>query len=157
MGYNVADIIEKAINIAKKRKTLYKNIENKKDSILGIKIISRVLIKEVDRTIEYYEELLKEAGNMNSEDIDFSIYDKISFLINEFNGRINRVEINTVQDYLSFSLGMEKSLYSLLIDIQGRLVKTLNDTQTNTYKILSEIIKNKADHILRLEKSFDKE
>ena len=51
MGYNVADIINKAIKIALRRRTIYEKIGQEKYDILSIKIISTVLIKEVDRTV----------------------------------------------------------------------------------------------------------
>ena len=155
MGYNVADIINKAIKIAIRRKTIYENIGQEKCDIVSIKIISKVLIKEVDRTIEYYEALLKEINDMEFEEIDFSIYDKMSFLINDFNKKINIAEINNVREYLNFSLGLEKSLYSLLMDIQGRFVKNTSDIHTKTYRILSDIIDNKAKHIAMIEKALE--
>ncbi|SPF55557.1 conserved hypothetical protein [Candidatus Desulfosporosinus infrequens] len=154
MGYNVADIINKAVKIAIRRRTIYENIGQEKCDNLPVKIISKVLLKEVDRTIEYYEEFLKEINNdVEFEEIDFSIYDKMSFLINDFNRRIDTAEINNVKEYLLFSLGFEKSVYSLLINIQGRFVINANDIQTKTYKILAAIIDNKARLIAMLDKA----
>jgi len=113
MGYNIADIFDKTVTISIRRRTLYENIVQEKYDTLSIKIISKVLVKEVDRTIEYYEELLKEINNdAEFEEIDFSIYDKMSFLINDFNKRIDTAEINNVKEYLTFSLVL-KSLYIL--------------------------------------------
>ena len=155
MGYNVADIINKAIKIALRRRTIYEKIGQEKYDILSIKIISTVLIKEVDRTIEYYEALLKEINDVEFEEIDFSIYDKMSFLINDFNKRIDIAEINNVREYLTFSLSLEKSLYSLLIDIQGRFVTNTSDIHTETYRILSDIIDNKTKHIAMIEKALE--
>jgi len=60
-------------------------------------------------------------------------------------------EINNVRDYLRCSLYLEKDVHSLLIDIQGRFVKNTSDMNTKTYKILSNIINNKASHISTLE------
>jgi len=87
MGYNVADIIEKAINIAVKRRAIYENVGQEKCDILSIKVISKVLVKQVDKTIEYYKTLLKEINDVEFEEIDFSIYDKMSSLISDFNTR----------------------------------------------------------------------
>ncbi|EGW36292.1 hypothetical protein [Desulfosporosinus sp. OT] len=155
MGYNVADIIDKAIDISIRRRKIHENIGQEKCDILSIKIMSNVLIKEMDRTIEYYEALLKEINEKEFEEIDFSIYDKMSFLINNFNKRIAVVEITNVREYLNFSLGLEQSVYSLLMDIQGRFVKNTNDIYTKTYRILSDIIDNKAKHIAMLEKALE--
>lgn len=152
MGYNVADIIEKTINIAVRRRAIYENIGQEKGDILPIKIISKVLVKQLDKTIEYYKILLKEVNDVEFEEIAFSIYDKMSSMIYDFNTRINLTEINGVREYLDFSLGFEKAVYSLLMDMQGRLVRNTDDIHTKTYKILSDIIENKARHIDMLER-----
>ncbi|KGK88652.1 hypothetical protein DP73_12150 [Desulfosporosinus sp. HMP52] len=151
MGYNVADIIEKAINIAVRRRAVYEKIGQDKAEILSIKILTKVLNKEVNKTIEYYETLLNLVNDRDFEEIDFSIYDKISFLINDFNNRINTENVKNARELLNFSLEMEKAVYSLFLDIQGRFVKTGDDVRTNTYRILTDMIENKAKHIEMLE------
>lgn len=151
MGYNVIDLIDKAINIAGRRKSIFENIGEQKSDITSIKIMSKVLAKEVDKTIQYYETLKKEIGDSELEEIDFGIYDKISFLINEFNKKIYLSEINNVREYLRFSIDLQKDTYSLLVDIQGRFVKNTSDMHTKTYKILSDIISNISRHITTLE------
>lgn len=151
MAYNVADIIEKAVNIAVRRRAVYQKIGQDKGDILSIKILTKVLSKEVNKTIEYYETLLNLVNDRDFEEIDFSIYDKISFLINDFNNRINTENVRNARELLNFSLEMEKAVYSLFLDIQGRFVKTGDDVRTNTYRILTDIIENKAKHIEMLE------
>jgi len=111
------------------------------------------LVKESDKTIEYYKKLLNEINDMEFEEIDFSIYDKMSSLISDFNNRINIAEVKNVREFLIFSLEMEKAVYSLLMDVQGRYVKNASDIHTNTYRFLSEIISNKAGHIKMLERT----
>jgi oligoribonuclease NrnB/cAMP/cGMP phosphodiesterase (DHH superfamily) len=152
MGYNVIDLINKAINIAIKEKTIYENIGKEKCNIPSIKIMSKVLIQEVDKNIHHNESLKKELADLNFEEIDFGIYDKISFLINQFNAKIYVTEVVNVRDFLKFSLDFQKDVYSLLIDIQGRFVKNTSDTDTRTYKILSDMVNNKTKHIAILEK-----
>lgn len=147
MGYNVADIIEKAVKITMRRRTIYEKIGQEKCDILSIKVISKVLVKQIDKTIEYYQTLLDEINDTEFEEIDFSIYDKMSSLISDFNNRISVAEVTNVREFLNFSLDMEKAVYSLLIDIQGRFVKNASDIHTNTYRILTDIISNKAQHI----------
>lgn len=154
MGYNVIDLIDKAINIAARRRSIFENIGQEKCDIPSIKIISKVLAKEVTTTIEYYETLKKEVDNVEFEEIDFWTYDKMSFLINEFNKKIYVPDINSVREYLKFSLNLEKDTYALLIDVQGRFVKNSDDIHTKTYKILSYIIDNINKHIKTLEKNF---
>lgn len=153
MGYNVADIIDKAITISIRRRTIYEKIGQEKCDILSIKIIAKVLVKEINKTIEYYQTLLNEVNDTEFEEIDFSIYDKMSSLISDFTNRISVVEVKNVREFLNFSLDMEKAVYSLLIDIQGRFVKNSSDIHTNTYKILADIISNKVHHIEMLEQA----
>lgn len=155
MAYNVADIINKAVKITIRKKAIYEKIGQDKSDILSIKIISKVLVKELDKTIQYYERVLNEINDVEFEEIDFSIYDKMSFLINDFNQRLNIVEINNVREYLKYSLDLEKSVHSLLMNIQGRFVLNTSDVHTKTYKILTDIIDNKASHIEMLEKTIE--
>ena len=54
---------------------------------------------------------------------------------------------------MKFSLNLAKDTYSLFIDIQGRLVKNINDTSTKTYDILSKIINNIKKQIKTIEKT----
>lgn len=149
MGYNAIDLINKAINITNRKRTIYKSLEQSKSDIPAVKIMSKALVKEIDRTIQYYEELKNEV---ESEEIDFYIYDKMSFLIDEFNKKIIVTEINNIKDYLKFSLDLEKSGKSVLIDVQGRFVRNKSDINTKTYKILSDMINNKEKLITTLEK-----
>jgi hypothetical protein len=153
MGYNVVDLIDKAIDIAIRRKNILEDIGHEKLDIQAIQIMSKVLSKEICKTIEYYETLKKELNNADIEEIDFVIYDKISFLINEFNKRIYASEINNVREYLKFSIDLLRDTNSLLVDIQGRLIKNIWDINTKTYKILSDLIRNIEGHIDTLEKN----
>jgi RNA processing factor Prp31 len=113
--------------------------------------MSKVLAREIDKTINYYEELKKEINQVEFDEIDFYIYDKMSFLIDQYNKRTCVVEISNIKEYLKFSLELEKDGKSLLIDIQGRFVKNRSDLQTKTYEILSNMINNKAVNIAALQ------
>jgi len=156
MGYNIIDLIDKAITITIKRKAIYKNIGDEKSSNPRIKIMSKVFIKEIDETILYYKKLKEEIADKSPEEINFGIYDKMSFLINEFNKKTYITNTTNIKGYLKFSLDLEKDVFSLLIDLQGRFVKTEDDTRTKTYKILSCIIKNKTRQIEMLETVLNK-
>jgi hypothetical protein len=151
MAYNVLDLLDKAINIAEKRKKIYnEELTNiSKDSSLYI--LMNVLIKNVDRTIEYLEKLKLETDNLTGEEIDFDIYDKISFLINEFNQKLFIPENLNIKTLLESSLDIEKNVLALYIDIQGRLVKKKEDTETNVYKLLSRVILQKEKKIKDLQ------
>ncbi|EQB89189.1 hypothetical protein J2Z44_002891 [Clostridium punense] len=152
MAYNVIDLINKSIDMEERRKKLYENIGKQQKEHSSIKIMSKVLIKNIDKTIKHYKDLNKELKNIELEEIDFWTYDKISFLINQYNKKEYEVSFDNVGDYIKFSLNLEKDMYSLLIDIQGRFVKDIKDTYTKTYEILSDIISNRVKHIETLEK-----
>lgn len=152
MAYNIIDLLNKAISISIRKKEIYENIKQKKCDIPSMEIIPKILIKKIDNTIEYYEALKEEIGEESFEEIDIRIYDRISFLINEFSKKIYEPEINNVRDFLEFSLALEKDTYSLIIDIQGRFTQNTSDVHTKTYKILSDMINNKADFVAALEK-----
>ncbi|PRR82273.1 hypothetical protein [Clostridium vincentii] len=153
MGYNVIDLINKAINISIRKQHIYENIKQQKGDIPYMEIVLTVLIKQIDKTIKYYEILKNEVANKDFEEIDLGVYDKISFLINEFNQKISEPQINNVRNFLEFSLNLEKDTYALFIDVQGRFVKNASDINTNTYIILTNIINKKADFITTLEEN----
>lgn len=151
MGYNIIDVIDKAIAIAYKRKYLYTQISEQPDQPPLVKILSKVLADNVDKTLLYYEKLKREVNAKEIDVIDFGIYDKISFLINQFNSRIYITDATTPKDFLDFSLGLEKEILALFLDIQGRLIKNQSDTTSTAYIILSNIINTKTKLIEDLE------
>lgn len=152
MGYNVIDLINKAIDISIRKKAIYEHIGQRKCDISSMEMVSTILIKQINNTIRYYETLKRESEDRDFEEIDISIYDRISFLINEFNKKMYEPQINNIRDFLEFSLISEKDTYSLFIDIQGRFVKNTSDIHTKTYNILSDMINNKVELITTLEK-----
>lgn len=156
LAYNAIDLINKAVKLSIGLKVAYKEIGQQKDKNNSIKIMSLVLLKETDKAIEYYETLKKEIEGEEFDDIDFDIYDKMSFLVNEFNKKKYVREVKSVKEFLTYSIELEKDVQSLLIDIQGRFVKNSDDVNKKTYKTLGHIIKNKADQIDTLEKMIAK-
>ncbi|MBE6067462.1 MAG: hypothetical protein E7211_07160 [Clostridium lundense] len=152
MAYNIIDLLNKAISVSIRKREIYENIKQRKYNIPSMEIIPKILIKKINNTIEYYEALKKEIDDESFEEIDIRIYDRISFLINEFSKKIYEPEINNIRDFLEFSLVLEKNTYSLIIDIQGRYTENTSDIHTKTYKILSDMISNKADFVTTLEK-----
>ena len=152
MAYNAVDLIDKAIKLAIRKKIIYEKIGKDNWNVPSIKIMSKVLAKEMDKTVKYYETLENAIGKIEFDEIDFYIYDKMSFLIDEFNKEIHVTEIDNIKGYLKFSLDLEKDVKSLFIDIQGRFVKNESDLHTKTYEVLSDIINNKSINIEVLEK-----
>jgi hypothetical protein len=152
MHYTSLDLLNKVIKIVKRLRNIYEDIEKDENSSVSVKIISRVLIKEVDKNIQYYRDLIKEESRNEFEIINFVIYDKISFLLDEFSKREYKANVSSVKSCMIFSLNLEKDSYSLMINIQGRLVQDTEDTLTTIYKSLSDIISYKASYIAMLEK-----
>ncbi|MGH4123388.1 MAG: hypothetical protein ACREV6_10730 [Clostridium sp.] len=144
MGYDIIDIIDKAIAIAYKRKDLYTEISKQTHLSPAVKILSKVLADNVDKTFLYYQKLKKEVNDDETEKIDFAIYDKISFLISQFNLRVHTTDATTSKEFMNFSLQFEKEILALFLDIQGRLVVTSYDTNSKAYIILSDMIKTKT-------------
>lgn len=153
MGYNAIDILYKAINIEERRKIIIKSIECENKSNPVILLMSKVLCQQIDKRINHYKKLKDQIKDSDLEEIDVSIYDRISFLINEFNNKVYSPQVNNVQDYLKFSIELAKDKYSLFIDIQGRLFNNNKDTNTKTYEVLSDIINTISKQIEVTEKT----
>lgn len=153
MGYNIIDIINKAINIENRRKSIIKNALIEKKTSPAIKLISKVLCDKIDEIVKYYEELKAETKQAELEEIDLRTYDKMSFLINQFNERKYVLKMTNVREYLNCMLELTVNKYSLFIDIQGRLVNNTSNTDTKTYEILSKIIADILKQIRTIEKT----
>ena len=140
MGYTIIDILDKAILIQNRQIDIFTDIINENNNINIVKVLSKILINKSRKTINYYENLKNSAVSLNIEEIDIMTYDKISFLINEFNTRIYVTSISNAKEYLKFTCNLLKDVYSLFIDIQGRLINNSYPKSGITYNILSEII-----------------
>lgn len=148
MGYTVIDIIDKSIEIENKRKNILISVECDKKNLPIISLMSKVLIKDIEMNMERYHELKNEMLFEELEVISFEIYDKISALIIEFHNKEYMTIAKNVEEYLNFSLHLDKDTYSLFVDIKGRFVKNIDDMETKTYAVLSKIIEcmNKRIH-----------
>ncbi|MCT4509673.1 MAG: hypothetical protein N4A48_13125 [Tepidibacter sp.] len=152
MAYNNIDLIDKMIYIEQKRKEIYIQIANENFQNKLISIIVKTLLKNLDRNLTYYtkEKEYIEQENL-SEVINFLLYDKILFLINKFKKRLAKPDITNVKSLLKFSISWENQVYALLIDIQGRVIEKEEDIGTNTYILLTKLIKEKEEYIKSLE------
>jgi hypothetical protein len=140
------------IYIEQKRKEIYIQIANENFQNKLISIIVKTLLKNLDRNLTYYtkEKEYIEQENL-SEVINFLLYDKILFLINKFKKRLAKPDITNVKSLLKFSISWENQVYALLIDIQGRVIEKEEDIGTNTYILLTKLIKEKEEYIKSLE------
>jgi len=153
LAYNTIDLIDKAIDMAKKRKEIYIHIANDNSENKGMNIIVNTLVKGLDKNIDCYNRVKKyiEQNEEVLEEIDFLTYDKILFLVNQFKKRLMNPKISGIKSLLKFSLNLEKEIYALFIAIQGRLVVKEEDAKTNTYRFLSNVIKEKEEYVRNLE------
>lgn len=146
MAYNALDLIDKAIDIVNNKLNIYKRILMEED--LNIMVLVRnAFIKECEKSILYYKELKRKLQDKELEEIDFVVYDKISFLINEFNGKHYNGKVKNIKELKEFTLNYEKDTLALLIDIQGRLIKKESDINSIAYEVLNKIIKKKEEYI----------
>ena len=158
MGYNVIDIIDKCIYVENEQKNKFQKFMESEDISPKLKVFLKVFLKDKDRIINYYNKLKEEVMQYELEEIDFRTYDKISFLINEYNIRINSVSLKDIspRGYLKVFLELSKDEESLFIDLQGRLYNNASDSQSNTYKVLSDIIEYTKKHTEMIEKTIYK-
>lgn len=148
MGYTIIDIIDKLIMIKMKTREIYLNISHMNREDKAFNLVAIALTKVQEKHIEYYEGLKGKIGKY-IKGIDFLIYDKISFLIDEYKNRVDILEVNpkNMEEILNLALDFEKKNSALIIDIQGRLVKKEVDVQTKTHSILSEMIKKEQKYL----------
>lgn len=152
MAYTVIDIMKKLSYIEEKAYLIYRELVYQSDNIPKLKILASVLAKEEKRHIEYYKTLIEKLENKPVHEIDIDIYDKVSFLLDSFKSKITNPQTLKVGDLVEYSLDFERKNLAVLLDIQGRLVRSEADTETITYKTLIDIIKQEKTHIINLEK-----
>ena len=161
MGYNIIDIVNKCIIIEENKRNIFKKIINE-DSLNLIKselirlrliVLVKTFLKDIDRVIDYYEELKNRINISSIEEIDFRTYDKIAFLMNEYDNKIKYMDLDEIspKEYVDITLDLTKDKYALLIDIQGRLYNNTNDNKSSTYEVLTNLINHTDNHIKVIE------
>ena len=161
MGYNIIDIVNKCIIIEENKRKIFKKIINE-DSLNLIKselirlrliVLVKTFLKDIDRVIDYYEELKNRINISSIEEIDFRTYDKISFLMNEYDNKMKYMDLDEIspKEYVDITLDLTKDKYALLIDIQGRLYNNTNDNKSSTYEVLTNLINHTDNHIKVIE------
>ena len=161
MGYNIIDIVNKCIIIEENKRKIFKKIINEdslnlfKSELIRLRLIVLVktFLKDIDRVIDYYEELKNRINISSIEEIDFRTYDKIAFLMNEYDNKIKYMDLDEIspKEYVDITLDLTKDKYALLIDIQGRLYNNTNDNKSSTYEVLTNLINHTDNHIKVIE------
>lgn len=146
MGYDIRDVIDKALNVASKRKELYTSLMDINPDI-RVRFVINTLLIQVDKDINSFHGIRHSITDEFAEEIDFDIYDKISSLVYQFNRTLIKPNIRNSDELLEFALDVEEKLYALFVDIQGRLVKDGSLVESQAYLMLTEIIKVKEKNI----------
>lgn len=146
MGYDIRDVIDKALNVASKRKALYASLMDINPDV-RIRFVINTLLIQVDKDINSFYELKQSITDDIAEEIDFDIYDKISSLVYQFNRTLIKPNIRNSEDLLNFALDSEEKLYALFVDIQGRLVKDNVLVESQAYLMLNKIIEVREKNI----------
>lgn len=151
--YDVRDILNKGIDIAKKRKRIFEKTRDDQGDV-RLRIVMNVLIKSTENDIEHYKSLIQSISNEMAEGLDFAFYDKISSLVNQFSRTIVGPTTNDRKELIKFAIDQENSVYALILDIQGRLVMDNESYDNQAYNILSEVIEEKKKLIDQLENMY---
>lgn len=149
--YTVIDLIEKLIVIEQKGQEIYKLISLMDDIDENIKVVARILLSEEKRHVKVYEKLRDRVKMGDVPAIDFGVYDQASNLISSFRYPVSG-HMKDIEELLKFALDFEKQTLSLVLSIQGLLIRDSADSGTVTYNVLSEIVKEEKKHIENIER-----
>ncbi|MGO5066946.1 MULTISPECIES: hypothetical protein [unclassified Clostridium] len=154
MPYDIMDLINRVIDIESKVIEIYINVNKKYDSSSSFKIFSKIFMKYEKEKIDYFNSLKMKLNKERIKEIDIYIYDKISSLIAEFNGKIstNCYKDKNVKEFIECVLNMNKDIRALFIDIRGRMIQKNGDGDSYEYEILTDIIRMEEKYIEDLEK-----
>lgn len=149
--YTIIDLLDKFIVIEEKGCKIYKEISQKEDIDENIKVVARILASEEKKHAAIYEKIKVKVEEGEIPPIDFDIYDKSSNLISSYiypiPGHIKNRDL-----LLRFAIDFEKQTISLIMSIQGLLIKESGDSATITYDVLTQILKEEEKHIENIER-----
>lgn len=146
MGYNAIDILDKAILITENKKKMYRKIASNSNSP-RIQLVADILISHLDKSIYFYKFSIVRLRDKSLEEIPFDVYDTVSSLVNTFGQLISIPDIKEVRDFMKFASLIESKTLALFVDIQGRVLKNREDVNSEVYKILGILIKEKQKNI----------
>lgn len=147
--YDIRDIIEKCITLTEKIKKEYIRLQEDSGD-MRMRILIGVFIRSANNDIAYYNRVKGTLTDEIAEKIDFGVFDKISNLVNQFARTIVPITIFERRPLVNYALSQQKSLYALLVDIQGRMVSGEEETSI-AYYVLTELIQEKFKFINELE------
>lgn len=156
MGYTALDLLDKIIYVIEKKKNICDVELEKMKNNAGIYVLIKVFMKNLDKSITFINALKKEIKKTDMEEIDFNIYDKISFSIHEFSNKMGSLDTFNTKSISKYFLDFQKDVLSLYIYIQGKIVQKQEDINTSTYMVLNTMIVQKKEQIKGLERLNEK-
>ncbi|NFA07541.1 hypothetical protein EXM68_19605 [Clostridium botulinum] len=145
MAYTIIDIINNLIDIEKKGFSMFREISNNCKN-LRVSIVSKTISNQEKKHIQYYENLKKDIDALDKEDIDFSIYDKISSRMQQFKVSITIPIVTDTKKLINFARELSKENLALLIYIQGQLIRKEIDTNMLAYNVMGKIIEEQEKY-----------
>ena len=121
--YTIIDLIDKLSKIDEEQYELYLRIYENIETRNSLKIIAKVLFNEEKKHLDIFQELIQNSSTYSDIDIDISTYDRSVELIYEFSKIKTKDPIDDVKGLLKAALIFEKENLSLLLIVQGLLVK----------------------------------
>ena len=152
MSYTLVDLLEKLIIIEKNACKLYRNIASLSDvKSTKYKSAAVVLAKEEERHVTFYERIKESIEKQEKIEIDFNTYDKASTLIFEFEKRMSKAYVDSVEDLVKFAYNFERENVALLLSIQGRFVGKKFETDSLSYSTFTKLIEEERKHVKNIE------
>lgn len=148
--YNIIDLLDKIIKIKEKTHDIYKTISVMNNIDENIKVVARILATQERRHILSCKSFRGRILEKPIPTIDFDIYDKASNLMSGFMFP-DPGHIKDINQLLSFALDFENQSMSLLMSIQGLLIRESEEKSTVTYDVLSKLIQQQKTHIINIE------
>lgn len=151
MSYTIKDVLDKLIDIEKEMSKLYSNISNiDNKNYDSFKILCKVMAREEGRHVAYFDQMNNGITDEDNVEIDIFTYDKISQAIAQFKSKIDMPNLKNIKELIGFIVNFEKENAALLINLRGKLVKKANDTEKDSYKILTILIEEENKHVKSL-------
>lgn len=145
--YTVVDIIDKLIEVKRKSLSYYRMLNENSKIEPRVKFIANVFAREEERQITLFEEIKTESLNLEDIQIDFHIYDSITKVFVDFKRGLHYTEAYDIRELLLNALDLSQKNLALVIRIQGMLVRKKEHGESNSYNVLTKMIKAEEDQI----------
>ncbi len=149
--YDIRDVIDKYKRITEQRIAIFESMVADEGDIRNRMLIN-VFIKSARKEIEHCHQMRASISDAMASALDFDVYDKISFLVNQFSRTLVRANLRERRQLVDYALLQEKAVLALLLDIQGRMLSQEGMEEKVAYYVLTELIELKKRFIQQMEK-----